>query len=173
MIDITIRHEVRGCHHRQMDCTLRLLRGAQTIGWIDYAEFEETPSIQMIEVVSGLRRRGYATALLAELQSRYPECEIDWGSFTADGVALREALPVRFVKTPQASLFTRLARLQGRLEEMEARIAALPPESGAARSAIIAYYCLERHVDDLAWRLDGARPSLTILSLEVETALAA
>lgn len=169
MTDLRIRQSVRGYHHGQMDCTLCLLRGDEYLGHVDYAEFDRQPHISMIEVPPAHRRRGYATRLLLDLQSRFPGQEIDWGWCTPDGLKLKAAVATRIEPTRHAPAFARLERLRARLTEMEKRIAELHSAGKNTRQAITAYYCLERHANDLEWRLEGLSPSkLLIVDPKVE-----
>lgn len=166
-----LRHDVRGYHHGQLDCTIRLVsRAGETLARLDYSVYDGCPQIQMIHVLPTRRRRGYARRMLADLQARHPDREIDWGATTADGEALRRALPIRRIPTPEAPDFARLARLRGRLEAMECEIARLHAAGEDTRAAITAYYCLERHADDLAWRLEGAQSECVLLDLSGEDA---
>ena len=161
-----IRQEVRGAHHGQLDCTLKMTNPAgAVIGFLHYAVYEEIPSIQMIEVHEDHRRSGHATRLLSCLQEHHPDQEIDWGSLTTDGVALYDALPVRLIPTSHADALARLDRLKARLDEMSAKIERLQRENLPQKAEITAYYCLESHVDHLAWQLDGMRASHRILDL--------
>ena len=163
MTELRIHQDVRGYHHGQMDCTLYLLKGDESVGYLDYAEFDRQPHIEMINVHPSNQRRGYATRLLVDLQSRFPGQEINWGWCTPEGLKLKAAVATRVEPTRHAPAFARLERLRARLAEMEKRIAALEPASDASRAAITAYYCLERHANDLEWRLDGLSPSKVLI----------
>jgi len=163
MSQFRIHQDVRGYHHGQMDCTLYLLVGDESVGYLDYAEFDRVPRIEMIKVHPAHQRRGYATRLLLDLQSRFPGQEIDWGWCTPQGLKLKAAVATRVEPTRHAPSFARLERLRARLTEMENRIAELDPAGEASRAAITAYYCLERHANDLEWRLDGLLPSKTLI----------
>lgn len=163
MTELRIRQEVRGYHHGQMDCTLLLFEGKCAIAHLNYAEFDRTPHIEMIEVDPDRRRRGHATRLLVDLQSRFPGQEIEWGWCTQEGLKLRAAVATRTEPTRHAPSFARLKRLRARLDAMEARIAELHAAQEDSRHAITAYYCLERHANDLEWRLEGLSPSKLLI----------
>ncbi|MFZ3584709.1 hypothetical protein ACOI1H_21510, partial [Loktanella sp. DJP18] len=136
------------------------------IASLNFSEYDGAPQIQMIKVAKNRRRSGHATRLLAALQTRYPDHEIDWGCLTDQGAALKAALPVRLVPTPQAPDFPRLDRLRLRLAAMECRISDLHAARQSKDAVITAYYCLERHVEDLARQLDRCTPNITILALD-------
>jgi GNAT superfamily N-acetyltransferase len=104
--------EVRGQAHGQTDLTLRARVDGKEVGRIDYAEFDGKPSIQMIEVPPEARRQGVATSLLQELQSKYPDQEINWGSLTDQGAKLQEATKFRDVPSEHAPLFEQLKQAQ-------------------------------------------------------------
>lgn len=163
MSSFRIHQDVRGYHHGQMDCTLYLLRGDESVGYLDYAEFDRVPHIEMIKVHPRHQRRGYATRLLLDLQSRFPGQEINWGYCTPQGLKLKAAVATHIEPTRHAPAFARLERLRARLAQMETRIADLHAAGEETRDAITAYYCLERHADDLEWRLDGLLPSKLLI----------
>lgn len=153
----TIQNHVRNFHHGQMDCTLVLSddTGAR-LGALLYSEFEQQPHIQMIETHEAHRRRGVATRMIHELQTLYPDQEIDWGMTTPDGEALRTALAYREVPTPEAASFDRRDRLKSRLEKMEQEIARTQTAGADTRPLMTPYYCLLRLVENLEDRLWGA-----------------
>lgn len=164
MHEITLH--VRAAHHGQLDCTFCLSGGSSPIGILDFSEFGGRPQIQMIRVAPQHQRRGYAFRLLAALQARYPDQEIDWGSLTSDGAALKKACPVRQVPTKEAPAFARLSRLRRRLEDMERRIADLSAAGRCIRAAATPYYCLQAHIDTLEWILEEEAPTCAILDFE-------
>lgn len=163
MHEITLH--VRAAHHGQLDCTFRLSGGSGPIGTLDFSEFGGHPQIQMIRVAPDHQRQGHAFRLLAALQARYPDQEIDWGSLTSDGAALKKACPVRQVPTEEAPAFARLSRLRRRLGDMERRIAALSAAGRCIRAAATPYYCLQAHIDTLEWILEEKSPTRTLLDL--------
>lgn len=69
-------------------------------GHIDTALFGGIPSIQHILVSPSCPRQGVASALVRDLQSRFPDTEIQWGGTTPDGAALRDSLPCRSIENP-------------------------------------------------------------------------
>jgi len=161
-----LRHGVRAFHHGQMDCTIELVSpNGEVQAHLHYSVYDDVPHIQMIQVLPCQRRRGYATRMLADLQARHPEQEINWGTTTTAGEALRRALPRREVPTPEATGLARLARLRGRLAVMEQEIEHLRRSGRNASGARRALYCLEARVEELAWQLEDARPSLSLLDL--------
>lgn len=164
VIDFTLN--VRGAHHDQLDCSLILRLDGRGVGYIDFCEFEGRPHIQMINVAEDMRRQKIATRLLAELQSRYPTMEIDWGMTSGSGSALKSALPTIDIPTPDAESFARLERLQLRLQRMENTIVDRRRAGEYPRDLMKAYYCLETHVDHLAWRLRDSVPNRKILDID-------
>ena len=167
-----ITASVRGAHHGQMDCTLALRDGCQILGFIDYAVYQGQPAIQMIHVAPAYRRRRVASQMLAHLQSLYPDQEIDWGSLTTAGAALKAAIPVSVQPTEHAPAFARLARLRNRLTGLETRIAALGADHHDARPVMIAYYALEARIGELEHRLWDTAPTRQILEPDLTQAMA-
>lgn len=167
-----ITASVRGAHHGQMDCTLALRDGCHILGFVDYAVYQGQPAIQMIHVVPAHRRRRLASQMLAHLQSLYPDREIDWGSLTTAGAALKAAIPVRVEQTEHAPAFARLARLRGRLAGFETRIAALRAGHPEVRPLLTAFYELEARIGDLEYRLWGTTPTRQILMPDLTPVMA-
>ena len=111
---------VRGHHHGQMDATISLIVDDDTAGFLEYSVYHGEPSIQMIDVPEGNRRKGYAARLVRHLQSLYPNAEIDWGMTTPEGEALRASLPYRVVVDPDVmAAQERLVALQSREKELQ------------------------------------------------------
>lgn len=81
--------QVNECCHAMLD--------GHEVGRIETSVFEGSPSINWLEVYEGGRRNGVASAMVRDLQERFPDCEIKWGMTTNDGEALRKSLPHRVV----------------------------------------------------------------------------
>lgn len=76
----------------------KLFNNGDLIGYTDYNVYEDKPYIQMINVKSEYRRKGYATKMIQHIQNRYPEEEIDFGMTTDDGSKFLEKLPKKVIK---------------------------------------------------------------------------
>lgn len=163
--DINVALNVRNFHHGQMDCTLSISLGDLQAGYIDFSEFDGIAHIQMIDVYPHCRRKGLGTRLIAELQARYPDQEIEWGATTPLGAKLRASLPTKQVPTQYAADFARLARLQARLRLMETEISTRHDQKRCNRAQLTAFYCLEPLTADLADRLHREKPALTIVDV--------
>lgn len=66
--------------------------GEQLIGRLDYNEFEDRFTIEMIAVRPDFRRRGVALAMIAELTKKAPWSEISKSYATSEGAKLMEAV---------------------------------------------------------------------------------
>lgn len=97
---LTFDNQMNGYHHGQKDFTLVALANGIEVGYINYSEYTGEPSIQYIDVATDFTRRGIGTALVKKLQMLYPDREIDWGSMTDDGSALKASLPTKVVYNP-------------------------------------------------------------------------
>jgi hypothetical protein len=119
----------RDYHHGQHDYTLVARDGVEVVGRIDFSDFESTPHIEMISVPKRTRE-GIATAMLKDLQKRYPGKEIQWGMTTRQGEALRKSIKFQTVEDDEtAPMFDLLAGLRVRLKELEARAQAVVAHS--------------------------------------------
>lgn len=161
-----ISHHVRDFHHGQMDCTLLYKDGDAVLGSLDYSVYEDIPAIQMIKVDPLHRRKKIATRLLAALQDRHPETEIDWGSLSADGVHLKNALPTKHLDTPYATRFADLAAMKATLLTLEAKVEQLHADNQPSGETIQAYYDLEDKISDLEWDLRDKHPKAILLDIE-------
>lgn len=92
---ITFRDENRNYHHGQADQTLRAYLGKKVIGYINYSIYQDEPHVQYIHIDPDMRRRGYGSAMVRQLQLMFPDVEIDMGGLTDDGSKLLSAMPQR------------------------------------------------------------------------------
>lgn len=164
--------EVRGSGHGQMDLTLSMKDGGKDAGRIDYAEFDGRPSIQMIDVPEVARRNGNATALLQELQAKYPDQEIDWGSLTADGAKLREATSFKEVPSESAPLFAKLDEARNAEKALDAERTAkweqgksLDQQSPEVQDITAHQTDAMNAVSDLERELQGKTPTKQIIDV--------
>lgn len=105
-IDITLKIESRGFHHGQSELSVVASHNQDIAEKIDYAVYEEEPSIQMINVADAYKRQGIAKKMLLFLQSEYPNTEIDWGSLTQDGSKLYNNMKWNKIPGPGYKLYT-------------------------------------------------------------------
>ena len=90
--EIKILDEVIDSHHGQLDMVMTAYMGEKPVGSLQYSLYENIPHISYIEVLPEYRRQGIASRLVRNLQSQYPETEIEWGILTDDGKAFYDAL---------------------------------------------------------------------------------
>jgi predicted GNAT family acetyltransferase len=90
--DLTFSEELTGAHHGQKDLVLSAKRKDETIGYIEYSEFEGDPHISHVFVGEGERKKGVGSDLIKKLQEDYPNKEIKWGMLTPEGTALKAKL---------------------------------------------------------------------------------
>jgi hypothetical protein len=105
---LTFQSENTDSYSNQSNVTLRAFNGKTQVGYIDYVIYQGRPSISMIEVSK--RRSGVATAMLQDLQRKFPGIEIEWGMQTADGAALYKSIPKTII--PNKEIQAKMARLE-------------------------------------------------------------
>ena len=101
---LEFRSECRGAHHGQSDMTLFAELGGVAVGRIEYSVFDDQPQVQWIKVMPEYRRKGIATALAKQLQSEYPNTEIEWSNSTEMGTPFIASLDRDFTPTPNYAL---------------------------------------------------------------------
>lgn len=111
---VQVLNEVTASHSGQMDATMRAVVDGREAGYLDYTVYEGRPQIAMVEVAEEFRRQGIGAELVRELQRKFPDTEIDWGMLTAEGAALREALP---------KITQEVASVRAKVQELEAAVA--------------------------------------------------
>lgn len=87
-MNLSYHIETRGYHNGQYDLTLKCYTKNQLVGYIDYADFQGEPHVQMIKVHNDFRRQGIGREMLIKLQKSYPDIQIEMGTLTDDGERL-------------------------------------------------------------------------------------
>ncbi|MCP3945010.1 MAG: GNAT family N-acetyltransferase [Desulfobacteraceae bacterium] len=90
-LDFHIEH--KDYHSGQNDYTIVAKQDNQTVGYLDYSEYQETPAIQFLQVSRHNRRKGIATELILKLQENYPDMEIKWGQMSQAMYKLYKSIP--------------------------------------------------------------------------------
>lgn len=105
-VRISKRPEHIDSYEGQHDMQIRAFdKEDNPIGWLEYTEFENKPSISMIEVDPKYRRKGIATAMHEKLKAEYPGVEIEKGLVTDEGFKLFEKTTTPAKKpAPQAEV---------------------------------------------------------------------
>lgn len=117
---LTFRTESRGFYSGQSDLTLRAYLHDEEVGHIDYSVYRGEPAVQMISVPKQQHQRhGYATAMVHQLQSEFPDVEVAMGSLTDQGGKLLASIPQEVIHNPE---YQRRAQ---RLEQVKAELAQL------------------------------------------------
>lgn len=88
---MTLRETVRNFHHKQYDLTLLAEEGNEILGYCDYSLFNNTISIQMIEVKPEYRLKGVARKMLDWVNEEYSDKRIEYGYSTDDGAKFLNA----------------------------------------------------------------------------------
>ncbi|MTH95248.1 hypothetical protein [Roseibium sp. RKSG952] len=133
---IEFRFECVGAHHGQLDLNLLALINGEYCGIIKFSEFEQKPSVSWMEVLEIRKREGIGRAMVLELQSQYPETEIDFGMLTEDGLALLRSLPSIEIETaPERS-------------KLEAQLLSLRSRETRCQAACDQYHDLPAEVQD-------------------------
>lgn len=137
MIEIENRHIDYYCG--QHDMALIAKADGEPVGFLRYAVYEGAPSVTMIEVPEGLRRRGIATALVIALQDEYPDTPIEFGSLTDMGASLLNSLEwdVRDNETYSEAV-RNLAPIDAKLAEYSAKADRLGGATQDEREAFFA-----------------------------------
>lgn len=98
---IEISDTVIDAHSGQLDGRLYAKdNDGNILGYMDYTEYDNTPSISMVEVDPAYRRKGIGSALYKKLQSLYPDKELGTSGTTPDGAAIRKAMEPHLYKDP-------------------------------------------------------------------------
>lgn len=106
---LTFQDTNRGYHNDQADQTLTALVDGKPVGYMEYAVYQDEPSVQWLEVFD--KRKGYGTALLKELQRMYPDVEVDLGMLTDEGGKLIDSMKFNEQPTEYAAKFDELEQL--------------------------------------------------------------
>ena len=161
---LTFHTDIRGYHRGQSDLTLRAYDDGEEVGHIDYSVYQGQPAVQMISVPVK-KRRGYATAMVHQLQSEFPDVEISMGGLTDDGSALLASIPQDVIHDPEyQEKERRLERVKAelaRMQELHDAFEANPTEQGRAQIQALTNKWNDLYQDE--WELERAlrdmRPS--------------
>ena len=164
----------RGTHHGQSDFTLTLHKGEACVGHLDYSVYGGVPAIQYLAVEHPHRRKGYGTRLVCALQADFPRQEIEWGSLTADGAALRNALSLVVVVDPAvAAERSRLTALRSRRDALLDIAKRFHEKASVSQSQRDEYHQqtaplndLHDAIDELEQQLAGRALSKRLISLK-------
>jgi 8-oxo-dGTP pyrophosphatase MutT (NUDIX family)/ribosomal protein S18 acetylase RimI-like enzyme len=167
---IIFREENTGYHHGQSDNVLRAEIGGAVVGYVQYSVFEDRPHVQMLKVSPENTRKGYGTALLKELQRKFPGTEISLGMQTDDGSKLLERMNFSEEPTEHAPLFEELKNLkeeEARLEAVAEEYYAGEPSIGPEKDRFTAQMERLQAVNDRVWELEqelgGKRPTKRLI----------
>ena len=126
---ITFSEDVVASYAGQTNHTLTAKSKNDVAGVLEYVVYEGVPSISMVSVSEKNRRQGIGRALVQELQSKFPDIEIEWGMLTEDGAALRNSL--QFEERPNIDV----QRKQNQLEIAVAERSQLEAEANKRRDS--------------------------------------
>lgn len=174
--ELKIQNQVVSFYSGQMNAVLSALGpNGETIGYIKYAEFQEAPYIQYIEVKEDHRRQGVATALLRELQNLYKSQEIDWGMTTEDGTKLKEAVTYGVEDFEVKSLVERLQAAKAALQINEGKLNELYKVENLTQEQSLEFErlgtdwdTLVEEIRDLERELDGRNIERTFIKMAEE-----
>lgn len=120
--DYTIRDENIGSYSGQTDNQITASNGGQVLASLKYSVFEGRPSIQMIEVSKGAQRKGIASQLITELQSKFPDTQIEWGMLTEQGEKLKKSLKIKTIPNKEVQgKKSRIKELEAQLEQLNSK----------------------------------------------------
>jgi hypothetical protein len=108
----TFTDEITDAYSGQTNNTLKAMVDNKPVGNVDYTVFNGSPSVSMINTADEFRRQGVATDMLRELQTKFPDKEIDFGMFTDEGSKLYKSLPKETKPTEFAKQFDELDQLK-------------------------------------------------------------
>lgn len=106
----------------QYDNSLRYyLDDGTLVGYLDYSEWKDYVTIKMIEVSQDHRGKGIGKKLVYDLQKRYPDTEIDWGSLTSDGAKLKNSLEYDYIPNEEYEKYAEeLSKIKREMKRIEA-----------------------------------------------------
>lgn len=99
--EIQFVNNVTAAYSGQTNFTLSMIVNGENVGYIDYVEYLGEPYINFIKIYPKYQRKSYGTKLIQHLQSLYPNHELDWGSTTPQGDALRNSLKYKLIEKPE------------------------------------------------------------------------
>lgn len=117
--DLKIDEEVTDAYSGQTNMRMEAKVGDNVIGTLTYNEYEGKPNIDMIEVNPKYRRQGVATKLVQQLQEKYPNIEINWGTLSEDGANFKNAVTYNVENTEVKRKQKRLDNINKQLAEYD------------------------------------------------------
>lgn len=87
MADLKLHDETTGAYQGQRDGSFFATSGTETVGAIDYSDYNGVLHIQMVGVAPTHRRQGVGSTMMRELLASYPKHSIDLGMLTEEGSA--------------------------------------------------------------------------------------
>lgn len=155
--------ELTDAYKDQLNLETCLKVKGEVLGVIEFTIFREQIQISCITVRQDARRQGLATMLVKDLQSKYPESEIDWGQFMTDaGQALYNSLPMRTVPSAYAGEFETLKKLQDefaaintKMDLIDALPEVSPREQRVRMDLLFASSELDQQIESLGSALYG------------------
>ena len=102
--------------------TMTYTKDGETVGYLEYGEYDGQPNVKMIEVEPEYRRQGIATKLMQELQKKYPDAEIDFGMSTPDGTKFLDAVTYDVTDDAVVADRQKLKDLQTELNELQEKL---------------------------------------------------
>lgn len=169
----TFRDQVTDAYSNQVNHTLSVQDADGKVrGTLEYTEYNDEPSISMIDVAEDSQRQGYATQLVQELQRTFPDKEIDWGMMTDEGAALRKSLPQYQTPTEHAPAFERLQaarqerdKLMDEADALHAKGTLSEAEQARLAEVTAPLNGLHDEITDLEYQLLNKRPSKTLFGV--------
>jgi len=111
--------------HGEHEFELYAKDDGKVIGYIIYSTYQETVYVKMIEVADAYRRKGVARKLLLNLQSKYPDTEIDLGSLTTDGAMFVNSLKFKEIPIFDKSIYD---KLKSKFDQYMKKVKTVPVE---------------------------------------------
>ena len=165
--------ELTAAYKDQLNLETCLKVKGEVLAVLEYTIFRGDVQVSMITVRKDARRKGYATLLVKNLQSHYPECEINWGMVATDsGQALLNSLPFRELPSQYASFFAQRDSIKRQFDDTVAKlelIDALPEVSPRERQIrldlMILSSELDRQFDELECMLHSCSPTVRLVDI--------
>lgn len=155
--DLEIKNTVDSSFIGGYDATLYVVKDDQQVAYLQYSVYRDEPAIKMIWVSPHYRRQKIAYRMLKELQSMFPESEIDWGYTTQDGTELKRSVP--FTKRPNPEIIkkrTKLTAVHSKLRQLNYRLEKLQQDNPEKARAFVATVGDRwNKLNDLAYRLEN------------------
>jgi GNAT superfamily N-acetyltransferase len=155
--NLEIKNTVDTSFRGGYDATLYVIKDDQQVAYLQYSVYKDQPAIKMIWVSPHYRRQKIAYRMLKELQSMFPNEEIDWGYTTVDGTELKRSVP--FTKRPNPEIIkkrTKLTAVHSKLRQLNYRLEKLQQDNPEKARAFVATVGDRwNKLNDLAYRLEN------------------